>query len=220
MCSHRQIDGSFSDQDSAMAESLWEVLRQTGLTSLAPVLVKHGTLTIPRIRDEASTLLAGGIQQWQLESILTFRGVEQSDLTDDRGRRDFPVRSSGKRASFAQAMEAGQPNNRKRSLAQLDADVLAKSSNPSQDARLRTYMCICNVWEVRAFPLDFDNIRAFAASLKAGGYRSAAVYFQTVISHQQRHLRTPVQPCSSTLHPRLHSVYQERPWSLSTQRWL
>lgn len=177
-----------------MAESLWEVLRQTGLTSLAPVLVKHGALTIPHIRDSASTLLAGGIQQWQLESILTFREVEKSLPLEERGRPDFPVRYTGKRASIAQAMDAGQPNKRKRSLAQLDADVLARSSNPSQDARLRTYMCLCNIWEVRAFPLDFDNVRAFAASLKAGGYRSAAVYFQTICSHQQRHMHTTVEP--------------------------
>ena len=170
-----------------MAESLWEVLRQTGLTSLAPVLVKHGALTIPQIKTEASNLLAHGLQQWQLESIITFRTEETQVTQDIPGRPDFPVRYSGKRANIAQAMEAGHPNNRKRSLAQLDADVLARSSNPSQDARLRTYMCLCNIWEVRAFPLDFDNVRAFAASLKAGGYRSASVYFQTICSHQQRH---------------------------------
>ena len=81
---HNVSHFSFSIQDSAMAESLWEVLRQTGLTSLAPVLVKHGALTIPHIRDSASTLLAGGIQQWQLESILTFREVEKS-LPSRRG---------------------------------------------------------------------------------------------------------------------------------------
>ncbi len=177
-----------------MAESLWEVLRQTGLTSLAPVLVKHGVLTIPQIKTEASNLLAHGLQQWQLESIITFRTEETQVTPDIPGRPDFPVRYSGKRANIAQAMEAGHPNNRKRSLAQLDADVLARSSNPSQDARLRTYMCLCNIWEVRAFPLDFDNVRAFAASLKAGGYRSASVYFQTICSHQQRHLRTTVSP--------------------------
>lgn len=55
----------------------------------------------------------------------------------------------------------------------MDADILARSSNPSQEM-IRTYLCICNTWEVRAFPLDFDNVRDFAASLKHAGYRSAS----------------------------------------------
>ena len=180
-------------QAPEMADTLWDVLRHTGLTHLAPTLVKHGVLNVQQVVATTDTLIADSVAQWQIESIITTHSAPPTP-PEVVGRRDFPVQYSGRRANFSLAMEAGSSNNRKRSLAQLDADILARSTNPSQDARLRTYLCLCTVWEVRAFPLDFDNIRAFAASLKAGGYRSAAVYFQTICSHQQRHLRTPVQP--------------------------
>ena len=92
------------------------------------------------------------------------------------------------------AVAAGQPNNRKRSLELLDADILARTTNPSHEARLRTYLALCSVWSVTPWPLSFENIRAFGASLKSGGYRSAGIYFQSLCSHQQRVLHTPVPP--------------------------
>ena len=90
------------------------------------------------------------------------------------------------------ALEAAQPNQRQKALASLDQDILAKSTNPAAEARVRTYLALCRAWEVPGFPLDCHNIRCFGASLKAGGYRSAAVYFQAICGHQQRVLRTPV----------------------------
>ena len=128
--------------------------------------------------------------KWQVEAILSATHDEPQPQTLDRS--DLPVAYSGRRANFSLAVAAGQPNNRKRSLEQLDADVLARSTNPANEARLRTYLAICAVWEVSPWPLTIENTRAFGASLKMGGYRSAGVYFQSICSFQQRVLHTPV----------------------------
>ena len=42
------------------------------------------------------------------------------------------------------------------------------------------------------WPLSAENVMAFAASLKQGGYKSAGAYFQVICTYQQRELRTPV----------------------------
>ena len=133
-----------------------------------------------------------GIAKWQVEAILS---ASQDEVKEPNyGRQDLPVAYSGRRANFGMAVAAGQPNNRKRSLELLDADILARTTNPSHEARLRTYLALCSVWSVTPWPLSFENIRAFGASLKSGGYRSAGIYFQSLCSHQQRVLHTPVPP--------------------------
>lgn len=112
-------------------------------------------------------------------------------------KRDSPVRRPDlaqppcrvQRASLPAALAAAQPNERQKSLDALDADVLARSTNPMQ---IRTFLAICRAWEVEPCPLTVTNIRFFGASMKLGGYRSAAVYYQAVCSHQQPCLRTPI----------------------------
>ena len=92
------------------------------------------------------------------------------------------------RASFAAAAQAGHPNNRKRSLELLDEDVLAKTTHPAVQSRLRTYRALCAVWEIPAFPLSPGTVRCVGASLKQGQYRSAHLYFQGAVQHQVRSL--------------------------------
>ena len=98
---------------------------------------------------------------------------------EDRGRSDLPpIYQNGQRASFTLALVAAEPNNRKRALDELDRDVLARSTEPAQQSRVRTYRAICAAWGVAPFPLSVENIRCSAASFKAGGYRSAALYLR------------------------------------------
>ena len=92
-------------------------------------------------------------------------------------RHDLPAFAPQRRASLREALRAAEPNNRAASLKKLEDDILAKSTNPGNDARLRTYQAICRAWEVHCFPLDCQNLRCFAASLKAGGYKSSAIYY-------------------------------------------
>lgn len=98
------------------------------------------------------------------------------------------------RASFTLALQAAAPNQRKRSLEELERDVIAHSTKPAQDSRLRTFLALCTAWEVTAFPLTHECVRAVGASLKAGAYRSPQLYFQTAINHQVRRYGLPVEP--------------------------
>ena len=174
---------------------VWEALRGAGLEHLAPSLVRHGVVSLNQLALRYDELHASGLTHWQLESILAAAhppAAGPGDESQDGARIDLPVRHMGKRASIQAALEAARPNQRQRSLQALDQDVLARTTNPAVEARVRTYLAICRAWEIQAFPLDNHNIRCFGASLKAGGYRSAAVYYQAVCGHQQRALQTPV----------------------------
>jgi len=174
---------------------LWDALRRASLERLAPDLIRHGVVSINQLVLQYDTLHGAGVPHWQLEAILAASESPAAGPVTSPGqahRDDLPVRNMGKRACLQAALEAALPNQRQKSLQMLDQDVLARSTNPAVEARVRTYMAICRAWEVAAFPLDNQNIRCFGASLKAGGYRSAAVYFQAICGHQQRALKTPI----------------------------
>ena len=165
---------------TAIAE-LWDTLRSCQQGDLAPVLISHGVTTISALRRRVEDLQAAGIPQWKLECILA-------------AKADLPRVWQGKRASLQAALDAAQPNQRQRALQELEDDMMARSTNPAMESRLRTYRIICDAWEVEPFPLSMTNIRAFGASMKQGGYRSASVYFQTLCTFQQRNLSTEVPP--------------------------
>ena len=174
---------------------LWDSLRRAGLEELAPQLVRHGITSLNQLVLRADELHASGLLRWQIEAILAASTPPAAGPEEDRTadtRPDLPTRNVGKRANLQAALEAAQPNQRQRALQELDRDVLARSTHPAIEARIRTYLAICRAWEVPAFPLDTTNVRCFGASMKAGGYKSAAIYYQAVMSHQQRALRTPV----------------------------
>lgn len=175
-----------------MSHQFWEALRAADLGHLAPTFVAHGVTSVAQLVAATSTSQDLGVAKWQVEAILA--STIRDETAPEPGRTDLPVAYSGRRANFGLAVAAGQPNSRKRSLDALDDDVLARSTNPAHEARLRTYISLCVVWEVPPWPLTYENIRAFGASMKQGGYRSAGIYFQSICSHQQRVLRTPIPP--------------------------
>ena len=61
-------------------------------------------------------------------------------------------------------------------------------------SRLRTWTTLCRQWNVEPWPLDLYNIRAVAASLKAGAYKSAELYFDAAIWHQIHVRQEAVSP--------------------------
>ena len=139
-------------------------------------------------------LLMAGVHQWQLDRVLLADPSRERDTGTGEFRRDLPVqRPVNTRASLTAALVAAHPNNRRESLRLFEHDILANSTNPSQDSRVRTYKAICRAWQIEAFPLTLESIRCFGASLKAGGYRSASVYFQAILGYQARHLHVAVE---------------------------
>ena len=107
-------------------------------------------------------------------------------------RWDLTASNREPKASLQAAMQAAHPNNRQLSLEALDNSLLAPSTQPAVDSRVRTYCDLCHAWAVNPFPITFKSLRCFAASLKAGRYKSATVYFHSIFGHQQRHFAIPV----------------------------
>lgn len=143
---------------------LWETLRATGQSDLAPQLITNGIRSVSDLALRSDELLRNGIQQWRLEAVLS--GASQQVEAPSGSRHDLPLPLSHQRASLPLALAAAAPNERKRSLECLDRDILARSTNPTQEARVRTYTAICGAWNVEAFPLSVASLRCFGASLK------------------------------------------------------
>ena len=164
--------------------ALYNALRLSGMAHMATVLVR---LQIASLDDL--------IFQWQLERVLAQSDPLPKARPRPSQRDDLPVMQPHlKRASLCLALTAAAPNNRAEAMARFEQDILARSTNPSQESRVRTYRAICKAWGIPAFPMTLETIRCFGASMKAGHYRSVAIYYQAAMGFQARHLATPVEP--------------------------
>ncbi|CAE7654513.1 Dnmt3b [Symbiodinium sp. CCMP2592] len=171
-----------------MADELWDTLRLRGLAAFAPHFVQCRVVAVDAVPLHAAALIAAGIPAWAVE--LAARGREPTASmqppAEERRRDDFPRPPRVTRASMQAAFEAARPENRRQALASLDQDVLAASTVDSNNSRIRFYTAICRAWGIEPWPLSRESVRAFGACLKAGGYKSVAVYFSAVIGHQVR----------------------------------
>ena len=182
--------------------ALWAALSRTGTSQHAPLLLSLDVRGPNDLAAKASLALEGGMSQSELEAILASTTPVKPQAVE--GRKDHPTWfATSSKASLTLALAAAQPNQRRQSLEALDSDMLAKSTKPASDSRLRTFLAICSAWEIQAFPLTPECIRCVGASLKAGGYKSAALYFQTAVSHQ---LRTQGIPTSHFLRSMIRDV--------------
>ena len=173
-----------------MAEVLWTRLRDLGLYALAPTLFEHGVRSLEDILPNAAVLVASGVSAAHLEAIL--RGRHELPPVLEAFRADHPVVLPRARASWAAALEAALPINRERALAALRADVLAATSRPAVESRLRAWYELCRAWEVPPFPVTAHTVQCVGASLKAGHYHSCSQYFSAAIAHQLRTLKQPI----------------------------
>ena len=71
-------------------------------------------------------------------------------------------------------------------LGALDADVLAVSTQRTNAARLRTIESALSLWGIPLWPPTPVSWKALAATLKMGGYSSAAIYFSTYRTTAER----------------------------------
>ena len=172
---------------------LWQLLRETNTEQFASLLISNGIRSPEMLVTAAESLLQSGLPKAELETMIA--GCSRPDPTPQRSRIDHPTWiPTGEKASITMALMAAEPNNRQKALNFLEQDIVARSSHPAIQSRLRTWRALCAAWEVTPFPLSYLNVKAVAASLKWGGYRSAQLYFQAAIGHQTRSLQTPVDP--------------------------
>ena len=178
-----------SDQIGSGLAEVWNLLRETGQHDLAPCLIRHGIRSREDIASHAADLAADGVDPWRIELLTS---VGQPVEASQRTRWDIPVVRTGKRASLQAALDAALPNNRRRCLEALEKDILAHSTQPSFDSKVRTYLSVCQAWQVEPWPVSMESIQCFAASLKEGAYKSAQGFFQSVFTYQRRHLQIEV----------------------------
>ena len=75
---------------------------------------------------------------------------------------------------------------RKEATERLEHDIKASSTHESDDSRLRNMAAWLESWGIQMFPPTLASVKAVAASLKAGGYRSAHIYLSVYRVEAQR----------------------------------
>ena len=89
-------------------------------------------------------------------------------------RRGAPGRLDRQFASLPSVLSA---EARTAALDALDKDILAESTQRSNEARLRTIANALRLWGIPMWPPTAASWKALAATLKLGRYSSAALYF-------------------------------------------
>eukprot|EP00434_Breviolum_minutum_P002108 symbB.v1.2.001863.t2/scaffold77.1/size347087/34 len=116
---------------------LYELLRLSGMAHLATTMVRLGVASVNDVTLRQDDLLMAGVHQWQLDRVLLADPSRERDTGTGEFRRDLPVqRPVNTRASLTAALVAAHPNNRRESLRLFEQDILANSTNPSQDSRV------------------------------------------------------------------------------------
>ena len=99
-------------------------------------------------------------------------------------RADAPGRKAS--GGVARVPALGTVEERVAALNELDRDVLAATTSRTNAARMNTIEEILSKWGLAVFPPTPMSWKALAATLKAGGYRSAAVYLSTYKVESER----------------------------------
>ena len=111
---------------------LYELLRISGMTHLATIMVRLGVASVNDITLRQEELLTAGVHQWQLDRVLLADPGRDREAGVGEFRRDLPVqRPTHSRASLTAALVAAHPNNRRESLRLFEQDILANSTRPS-----------------------------------------------------------------------------------------
>ena len=155
-----------------MAESfafLLQALSQTGCRCHAVRLTALGITSLQALSDRASEAASRGVDAEDIAKVLTAARLTSPRATVEPGRADLPVRRRYTSASFDAALNAAQPANRKRSLDDLDANLLARSSTRPMETRVEAWQRLCEAWDVKPWPITFDAIKKVCASLRKGG---------------------------------------------------
>ena len=91
-------------------------------------------------------------------------------------------------------IEAALEENRDAALADIDGNILARSSQAPFQSRVRTWTDVCHAWAQEPWPITAEKLRMVAASFRRGGYRSVQNYFDSATTYQEHFLGIVVEP--------------------------
>ena len=149
--------------------------RQAGLAQWLPLLVQLELTSPSALLRGASQLQTHGLSEAEIKALTVPLKISALKTRATTNRLDIPIMQPSSGGSLDQALQAAEANNREKALADLEADVYSRSNGGPQVSRMKTWTKIAKAWGMAPLPLTPQLIRA----VKAGGYRSAHLYFGT-----------------------------------------
>ena len=177
-------DGQVSRPTPTVSAFLREVVAAGGSAHVV-TFARLGAINAPAVRDHFPRLLESGVPEAVLLHIL----APVPPAGHDEPAQPPAARRTMPRASLTAAVEAMAPSRREATLAAIDANLLAAST---RRAMARTVATLAEAGEFALFPLDANKLHIIAGALRIGNYRSAGLYLDAVIWHQENQMHMPV----------------------------
>eukprot|EP00435_Cladocopium_sp_Y103_P022847 s4909_g5.t1 len=169
---------------------LIECCKIAGTEQWLPQMVEVGVTSPDLVLSKTKELKLMGMPQAMIDVLsIPAKGMATPRSgAQDRKRKDHPTSLPSQGGSMSKALAAAHPAAREAAMQSLKNDVFANSNSGPQASRLRTWKTLASSWGLAPFPLKPETVLAVSASLKAGGYRSARLYFscarrEHVMSH-------------------------------------
>ena len=144
------------------------------------------------IRRAGPALAAGGVPEQVILDLVrpALTGPAPSALVPRRA--DLPYRRPVAKASLQASLQAAAPQNIQQAVDALEANVVAASTRRALDSRIKFWLKLTATNGVEPWPLTHWKLKVLAACLRKGGYRSAQLYIDAVLWHQEHVLQTEV----------------------------
>ena len=169
-----------------------KLVAEAGGTAHLATFARLGVVNTPAVRESFPVLLDHGVPEAVLVAILAPVPPAAPTPMISQTRSDVPERRSSARASMTAALEAMEPGRRADTLAAIDSNLLAQSTRRAMESRVKMLTTLADRGNFPLFPLDAQKLQLIAGALRIGGYRSAGLYLDAALWHQEHRLRVPV----------------------------
>ena len=127
---------------------LLQVLAHTGCQCHAVRLTALGITSIQALSDRASEAASEGVDAEDIAKVLTAARLTSHHAVETPRLADLPVRRQYSSASFDAALQAALPVNRKRTLDDLDDNLLARFSTRPMETPLKLPCSLIKVYSL------------------------------------------------------------------------
>ena len=157
-----------------------------GATEALPAMVEFGWTSPSLLRSQRAAWKNLPLTEAQMQCLSAAVDMwfhSQSPVAVTVKRRDMPVLKPRGQGSLDEALKAAAFNQREETLRQFHDEIYAKSNSDTNKSRLKTWRKLAEAWQIAAWPIEVDTVWKIGASLKAGGYKSAKLYFSAALKH-------------------------------------
>ena len=175
-----------------------EFLQSKNLTHLAPSVARLKISDQKALLElDAATLTK---QEWDPTDITLLLRATGKEVSVDNTpsipvpRSDFPKLEPRGRGSLKRAIGAAFPNCRMSSIAALQEDFYANSSQASQASLWNTWNTLATAWGLPPIPITRELLLSVGASMKQAGYRSHKNYFYKAAQVHRETLGQDIPP--------------------------